>query len=181
MGSARDRLAELGRERWFARGFPGSLPLERFPAILERLRGTPARLEEAVRGAARAVLTGRQAEKWSAQEHIGHLGDLEPLFLERLDDLEAGRDTLRAADLENRATAEADHDGRELDQLLRRFRVSRARLVARLETWDAEKLRLQALHPRLRRPMSAVDLAHFVAEHDDHHLATIRALLRDGA
>jgi hypothetical protein len=34
-----------------------------------------------------------------------------------------------------------------------------------------------ALHPRLKIPMRIVDLAYFVAEHDDHHLATIRGMM----
>ena len=33
-----------------------------------------------------------------------------------------------------------------------------------------------SLHPRLRQPMSVVDLCFFVAEHDDHHLRTIDEL-----
>jgi hypothetical protein len=35
-----------------------------------------------------------------------------------------------------------------------------------------------ALHPRLKRPMRLVDLCFFVAEHDDHHLATVTRLAR---
>jgi|GEM_PF-4393916 len=34
-----------------------------------------------------------------------------------------------------------------------------------------------ALHPRLKTPMRIVDLAYFVAEHDDHHLSRIRELV----
>jgi len=34
------------------------------------------------------------------------------------------------------------------------------------------------LHPRLRTPMRLLDHLHFVAEHDDHHLAKIRELMR---
>ncbi len=30
------------------------------------------------------------------------------------------------------------------------------------------------VHPRLKQPMSMVDLFFFIAEHDDHHLARIR-------
>ena len=33
-----------------------------------------------------------------------------------------------------------------------------------------------ATHPRLGTPMRLIDLALFVAEHDEHHLATITAL-----
>jgi hypothetical protein len=35
-----------------------------------------------------------------------------------------------------------------------------------------------AHHPRLDRPMRVMDLAVFVAEHDDHHLARITELRR---
>jgi uncharacterized damage-inducible protein DinB len=35
-----------------------------------------------------------------------------------------------------------------------------------------------ALHPRLGMPMRLVDLMLFVAEHDDHHLASITELAR---
>ena len=37
------------RRRWFDRRFELGLPREAFPDILERVRGTPARLEERVR------------------------------------------------------------------------------------------------------------------------------------
>jgi hypothetical protein len=34
------------------------------------------------------------------------------------------------------------------------------------------------VHPRLRQPMRFVDHLYFVAEHDDHHLATISELAK---
>jgi len=34
-----------------------------------------------------------------------------------------------------------------------------------------------SLHPRLKQPMRLVDHLHFVAEHDDHHLAKIWELI----
>ena len=33
---------------WFEREFDFNLPIEAFPAVVERLRGTPARLDEMV-------------------------------------------------------------------------------------------------------------------------------------
>jgi hypothetical protein len=36
------------------------------------------------------------------------------------------------------------------------------------------------LHPRLKQPMRLVDHLYFVAEHDDHHLATIREMMEAG-
>lgn len=40
-----------------------------------------------------------------------------------------------------------------------------------------EQLTYSALHPRLKTPMRVIDLAYFVAEHDDHHLSRVRELL----
>jgi len=34
------------------------------------------------------------------------------------------------------------------------------------------------LHPRLRQPMRMVDLAYFLSDHDDYHLARTGQLMR---
>ena len=52
------------------------------------------------------------------------------------------------------------------------------RVVGRLEARSPQLLERTALHPRLEKPMTVVDLFFFVAEHDDHHLAQISELLR---
>lgn len=114
---------------------------------------------------------------WSIQEHVGHLADLEALWLARVDDLAAGVEVLTEADLENTATWDAVHNSRAIDDILAEFRGRRSTLVHRLEALADEGWSRTSLHPRLRQPMSAVDLGFFVAEHDDHHLATIALLL----
>lgn len=148
------------------------------PNLLERLRGTPARLEERVAGRSPNRMTDASGDRWSAQKNVGHLLDLEPLWAGRIDDILAGTEVMAAADLENRATHDTDHDSRALKDLLADFRTARAELVATLEALDPDILGATALHPRLRQPMSIIDLMHFVAEHDDHHLAEITRLLR---
>jgi hypothetical protein len=50
------------------------------------LRGTPARLEEILHDVSRDVLIRKPANKWSVQEHAGHLLDLESVWAERVDD-----------------------------------------------------------------------------------------------
>ncbi len=62
---------------WFERKFEFSFPVELHPNLSARLRGTPARLEETVRGRSHKILIKKTREKWSAQEHAGHLLDLE--------------------------------------------------------------------------------------------------------
>jgi uncharacterized damage-inducible protein DinB len=162
---------------WFDRRFTTGIELDAFPEVLSRVEGAPPRLEELVLGADARRLVANPESRWSAQEHVGHLGDLESLWSGRLDDLLAGEGRLRDADLTNRATDEAHHNGAEIAELTRRFRAARSALVARLAVLTPSQLASTALHPRLERPMSVVDLFFFVAEHDDHHLAAISRLL----
>lgn len=163
--------------KWFERSFPQGLPAWHLAHVVERLRGTPARLEERVAQASPAALTAHVDGAWSAQQNAGHLLDLEPLWSGRVDDLCAGAEVLREADLENTKTHQADHDAADLATLLADFRAARGELVAALERLGPDGAELSALHPRLRQPMRLVDLAFFVAEHDDAHLAEITRLL----
>lgn len=164
--------------RWMDRTFEFTTPVEQFPVVLERLRGTPARVEEKVRALSPAVLTRRDGDAWSIQEHLGHLLDLDELHLGRVDDFQAGAQTLRAADMQNKKTHEADYNRREVKHLVQDFRRERRRFVERLEVFDPHLLSRSAIHPRLRQPMRVVDMAWFVAEHDDHHLARMTELQR---
>ena len=164
------------RTKWVERKFTFDLPAGWLANVLERVRGTPARLEDLTRGVPPELLTRRDGERWSIQEHAGHLLDLEELDLGRLDDFEARLPTLRAADMSNRKTREAAHNERRAEDLLGEFRRGRDGFVRRLETYDEEFVSRPALHPRLQVPMRVIDLAFFISEHDDHHLATINEL-----
>ena len=137
------------RPLWFERVFTLDLPAWMLANVIERLRGTPARLEERLRDVSPAVLTRRDGERWSIQENAGHLLDLEELWLGRVDDFAEGRERLRAADLTNRRTHEAAHNARAVEGILAEFRAARARLVARLEALSAAEQERTALHPRL--------------------------------
>lgn len=169
----------MRRRRWFERTFDLGHRVEAFPDILERLRGTPARLEDQLRGQTPEILVQRPDDRWTIQENVGHLGDLEPLWAGRLDDLLNRENSLRPADLTNRVTEEARHNEADIADLLRVFRGARGELVGRLESLTDEELELSSFHPRLELRMNAVDLFFFVAEHDDHHLARITEILRE--
>ena len=163
---------------WFERKFEFTFPVEQYSNVCVRLWGTPARLEELLRSVPRETLVVKAENKWSAQEHAGHLLDLESLWSERVDDFLGDGDTLTVADLGNRKTHEANHNARELKAILSDFRRARLRLVDRVEKLPPEVFGRSRLHPRLKQPMRLVDHLYFVAEHDDHHLATIREMLR---
>jgi hypothetical protein len=158
---------------WFGRKFDFTFPAEQYPNLCVRLRGTPARLEEIFRGVSRNVLLAKAGDKWSAQEHAGHLLDLESLWMARVDDFVRGGETLTVADLSNRKTYEANHNTRALSEILAEFRTARLGLVDCVGRFQPDLFGHSMLHLRLKQPMRLVDHFYFVAEHDDHHLARI--------
>ena len=166
------------RTEWIKRQFAFELPLWMYPNVVERVGGTPARLEDLARSLTREILTRRDGDKWSIQEQAGHLLDLEPLGMNRLEDFEAGRETLRAADMENRKTHESNHNANTIENILAAFRQERMEFVRRLDAYDEGFVQRTALHPRLKVRIRVLDLAFFIAEHDDHHLARISELRR---
>lgn len=168
----------ISRTPWFERRWTFDLPVAAAPGIIERLRGTPERLQARLGAVPVPILVTRFDARWSVQENVGHLWDVEPLWMTRIEDLAAGRKALAAADLENRKTEDARHNERPLTLILDGFRAARTDMVSQLEAADEADWLRSAIHPRLKTPMRLLDLAFFIAEHDDHHLATITALLR---
>jgi uncharacterized damage-inducible protein DinB len=167
-----------GQIKWTERKFEFNFPTGLYPELIERLRGTPARLEERLANIAATIATSRDGDHWSIQENAGHLFDLEELWVGRLDDYDQGLPTLRPADITNRKTSEANYNARSMQDILAAFRRSRLAMVDRLETNDAAFFERSALHPRLKKPMRVADHIFFVAEHDEYHLARISELLR---
>jgi uncharacterized damage-inducible protein DinB len=166
------------RKKWFERKFELGMPAWMLPNLIERLRGLPPRLEMQVGLLTPKILTWQNGIAWSIQEHVGHLLDIEELWAARLDDFEAGNETLTPADLQNHKTHKANHNEKSIRSLLDAFRKERFAFVKRLNAYDEAFAQKAALHPRLKQPMNVVDLAFFVAEHDDHHIAAMMELLR---
>src|SRR6266850_5036048 len=98
------------RTEWIKRQFSFGLPVGMYPNVVERVRGTPARIEDLTLALPPEMLTRRDGDKWSIQEQAGHLLDLEALGMSRLDDFESARDPLTAADMGNHKTHEARHN-----------------------------------------------------------------------
>ena len=165
------------RQRWFDRTFAFPIPIELFRETVERLRGTPGRLEERLAASSPEQLRAKPAGTWSIQENAGHLLDLEPLWLARARDLAAARPELSPADLQNRATHDAAHNEADIGLIVAAFRRARRTLIETLDTFTPDMAHFSSKHPRLGTPMTVVDLAFFVAEHDDHHLVRIAELI----
>jgi uncharacterized damage-inducible protein DinB len=166
------------RTRWLDRKFPFDHDPGVYPCIIERLRGTPARLDELVAAIPAECLTNKRPGLWSIQELVGHLSSVEGLFDQRLTQFIAHADALIPADMTNRRTTEANYNARSIAELLAEFRRVRAASVARYEAVDDATIVHVSHHPRLDRAMRLVDMVYFLAEHDDHHLAEIVYLWR---
>ncbi len=163
---------------WIERTFTFDFPPMKWPDLLERVRGTPARIEDRIKGLDPSILAKSDGKGWSMQQNIGHLIDLGYLPMQRIEEILAGKETLVGADMANRATNEANHNERDIKELLAEFRTEREALVAKFESLDESDWGKSALHPRIKQPMRIVDIAYFDSEHDDYHLARIGQLVR---
>ncbi len=163
---------------WVQRRFTFDFAVETAADVVERFRGTPARVEEKVRGLPGAALTWRDGKGWSIQENIGHLLDLEPLWDTRLQDFLAGKPELSAADITNRRTNEAGHNSARIEDLLGAFRSHRERQAAQLDGLAESDFARISVHPRLKMNMRLIDAVAFVCAHDDYHLARMTDLAR---
>ena len=169
----------MQRAKWIERKFTFDFPEGWLPDILERLRGTSVRIREITLLLADDKASYKPGGKWSIKENIGHLTDLEELHEGRIDDIIAGKQILRAADMSNTKTVVANHNEKTVEQLLHEFSQKREQFISRLGQLDDETQIFRSLHPRLQVMMRPVDVAYFTAEHDDHHLAKIREILNN--
>lgn len=166
---------------WIERKFAFDQPVGVFPALLERVRGTPVRAVELVAEVPEETLATRPNGKWSVKEHLGHLVDLQTLDEQRLREFLDRFPVLSPAEIGNLTTENANHRRVPVAEILGRLSSGRARLVTKLETLTEEEVAITALHPRLRQPMRILDWMYFISEHDDHHLANARqAILGTG-
>lgn len=163
----------MGQIKWFERKFDFSFEQNIFPSIIERMKGTPMRLTSAIKEIPLDMLEAKLDDKWSIKENIGHLIDLEPLWQGRLEDILNNEKYLRPTDLDNKQTDFAQHNSKDINDLLFNFEQIRNTTLEKLSGLSDEGIYKMALHPRLEKPMRTMDLFLFVAEHDDHHLSRI--------
>jgi len=164
-------------EPWLQKKFDFDFPITELPKILDRLSATITKVEELVNGLSEKQLINKPNGKWSIKEHIGHLSDLEELNDNRIDDFKNKMLNLRAADLENNKTEKAEHNKRSIKDIIDTFKNTRNYFIIRLKGLSDAELSRAAIHPRLQKKMRPVDMALFVAEHDDHHLMLIQNII----
>lgn len=161
---------------WILRTFHFDYPVEIFPVILARLQGACPRIESITKNLSREVLIQQPGGKWSIQQHTGHLIDLEELHTQRIIDFRENKKILSAWDGTNEKTELADYNSENSITLLKEFQFVRTNFVNELKKFPDNELVKTSVHPRLQIPMRIIDMAFFVAEHDDHHIAKMLSI-----
>jgi len=167
------------KKKWVERKFLFENLEGTFLNIIERLEGTPLRLEAKIYGLSNEDLKCSFDGKWSIQVHLGHLLTLESLWLGRLEDMLNEEKELRAWNASNKETESANFNEGHLETIFDDFSTIRFGLCETLRKLDAECETLSAIHSRLQTPVRLLDLVYFIAEHDDHHLAVIENIKRN--
>jgi uncharacterized damage-inducible protein DinB len=170
----------MNSTKWFDRVFDFQQESQDFPIICQRLKEAPQQLRRLVSGLNIEQLRFQPGGKWSVAEHCGHLLVLEPLWKTRIVDIMQEQAVLTAADLENKATFDAGFNEWAIDAILTDFERERQLTLQQLDRLTSNDLLKQSMHPRIKKPMRIVDHMYFVAEHDAHHLASIREIIAAG-
>jgi uncharacterized damage-inducible protein DinB len=166
----------MERQDWTSHVFNHGIDPGWAANIMTRVQDTGIRLSHYCINLSDEQLSHKSRTDWSIKEHIGHLIDLEVLHHDRLRQFAVLQLELSAADMSNAKTEKAKHNQKNISTLLNEFTEVRNCFIKDFRALTNESLNHKAMHPRLKVPMRPVDLLFFVAEHDDHHLATITKL-----
>ena len=156
---------------WKEKKFQFDFPVGVFPIIVERLRGTPIRLQAMLRNVSQEKLNRILGDKWSIMEQLNHLCNSEMVWFGRIEDFLSREGRLQPRTL---STAIISND---MPTLLQNFSDARNKLVVKVQDMDEETASLTIIHPRFPTPIRLMDSLFSTAEHDDHHLTKIRELL----
>lgn len=159
---------------WFERQFTFGLPAGMLPFYIERLEGTATRIEKKVAGIPEQVLSNKLDGKWSVKENIAHLAEVDEISLKRIDEMRNGVSPMSPAVIQ----PGKDYNVMPISDVIKFFKAIRQKNLDKYKSLTDNDLGRQSLHPRLKVPLTPVDLAWFDAEHDDHHLVRVSEILR---
>jgi len=162
---------------WTRRQLDYGRGVDELPVLIERVRGTTDRLRGLLQHRAPGSLGLRVSGRWSVLDHLGHLLALQDRFEERIADFEAMRPRLSPIDLQHQEVELDGHRLRRPGDMLEEFELKRKAFLRRVMALPAHCLEHASAHPCNGQPMRPMDMLLWIAEHDDHHLATMRALL----
>ena len=144
---------------------------------IEAAEQRPKEIAAAVSGLAPAVLRYKPAPgKWSIQEILGHLADVEIIYAHRLRQMLADKEPVIAPidqDAWARNLGYLETPAPELVALYGLNRHHNVRLLKRLKPGDLERT---AFHPEIQRNVTVADLVGRMSTHGANHLEQIERL-----
>ena len=168
----------IERQKWTAHQFNLDIDPEWSHNIIGRLNDNHIRLRHHCQHLSDADSSKQLNGKWSIKEHIGHLIDLEDIHIKRLKEFSEFKKTLTGADMSNAKTEKANHNAKNVNELINEFEKGREHFIQVFFSLNEKCQTHKAEHPRLKAIMKPVDLMFFVAEHDDHHIASILEIIK---
>lgn len=169
----------IDRQKWIDHTFNLGIAVGWSKNIISRLDNTEILLKHYVKNLTNGQLSKKTNDKWSIKEHIGHLADLESLWLNRFEQFKKGLPELVAADMTNKKTETSNHNEQDIEKLIEAFILHRKKLIDTVKQLNEKTHNHSAFHPRIKTMMKPVDLLFFIAEHDDHHLTTIKEIIEN--
>ena len=163
----------IDRQKWIDHNFNLGIAVGWSKNIMSRLVYTEILLKHYVKNLTNGQLAQRTDNHWSIKEHIGHLSDLESLWLNRFEQFEQGLPELVAADMANQKTEKSNHNVLDIEVLIENFKINRQILLNKVKLFSEKTQNHMAFHPRIKTMMKPVDLLFFIAEHDNHHITSI--------
>jgi len=164
------------REKWTNHTFKLGIDIGWTANVLSRIEDSALRIKSCCAQLSDAKLSLSNNGEWSIKQHVGHLIDLEELHQFRLRQFQSFPEVLKAADMSNQQTDMANHNDRTIGELTNEFDQKRKAIIQEYLELEDKVQQHQALHPRIKELMRPVDLMFFFAEHDDHHIASIKEL-----
>lgn len=149
---------------------------------IEAAEKSPKEIAAAVSGLAPAVLRYKPAPgKWSIQEILGHLADVEIIYAHRLRQMLADKEPVIAPidqDAWARSLGYLETPAPELVALYGLNRHHNVRLLKRLKPEDLVRT---AFHPEIQRNVTVADLVSRMSTHGANHLEQIERLKKEAA
>lgn len=165
--------------KWLERTWQFPINGIEYLVLIQKLKNTASIIIELTHGLQEEQTKRKVNNKWSINEHAGHLLTIESLWIARLDDFVMGHSALRPWNGTNADTDAANFNRQRLGKILEDFddiRTVHAEMLSKFEDKCSE---MQARIERLNTTMNLRDHIWFMTEHDEHHINAIQQLIQE--
>jgi len=147
--------------------------VEKFRAHIATLTAFPTRLTALVTPLTDAQLQFRPDEKeWSVLENIGHLIEIDPLYVDRIDRILSEERPVFAPFDPDAGVRAADYQHKSLAELLATYVTQRQATIDGLSTIEPDELTRVGIHAKFGE-VSVARLVELLAGHDEIHYTQI--------